>query len=396
MREVYLDNAASTPVAPEVIETMLPYFSKFYGNPSSPHTPGQSAREAVEQARVELAQLLGCQPAEVYFTSGGTESDNLAISGTIATAASPGHIITSSIEHHAVLHACQAAEKLGWRVTYLPVDATGMVDPEDLRSAICPETALVSIMHANNEVGTIQPISDIGRICRHAGIRFHTDAVQSVGHIATIVNELNIDLLSVSGHKFSGPKGVGALYIRRGTHISPLFHGGGHERGRRSGTENVPAIAGMGKAAELARERMTEEAERLSKLRDRLIDGIVSSVCDSYQSGSRANRLPNNASLIIKNADGAALLRGLDAVGIAASSGSACTSGSLEPSHVLRAMGIPTKDAFGSVRLTLGTDTSEADIEYALERIPGVVEAVRNDPSAVVGVCDCADGQCCL
>ncbi len=395
MSMVYLDNAASTPVASEVLDAMLPYFDEFCGNPSSVHGPGHTAREAVEQARVELAQVLGCQPAEVYFTSGGTESDNLAIFGTISSAQKPGHIITSAIEHHAVLHACQALEKSDWRVTYLPVDATGMVDPDQLRDTLRPDTALVTIMHANNEVGTIQPIDAIGRICRQAGVRFHTDAVQSVGHVPTRVDELNVDLLSISGHKFNGPKGVGALYIRRGIHISPLFHGGGHERGRRSGTENVPGIVGIGRAAELAREKMAEEAGRLSALRDRLIDGIIARVPDAYQSGSRSNRLPNNASLIFKGLDGGALLNELDAVGIAGSSGSACTSGSLEPSHVLQAMGIPIQDAFGSLRLSLGMYTSEDDIDYVLEQLPMAVETVRSDSSITIGVCDCADGQCC-
>ncbi|MDO8473535.1 MAG: cysteine desulfurase NifS [Dehalococcoidia bacterium] len=397
VRSVYLDNAASTPVAPEVLEAMVPYFWELCGNPSSVHSPGQTAREAIEQARVELAQVLGCQPAEVYFTSGGTESDNQAIFGTAWTAKQPGHIITSAIEHHAVLHSCQWLEKSGWRVTYLPVDGTGMVDPDDVQAAICPDTALVTIMHANNEVGTVQPIGAIRRMCRDADVRFHTDAVQSVGHIPTRVDELRVDLLSVSGHKFNAPKGVGALYVRRGAFIAPLLHGGGHERGRRSGTENVPGIVGLGRASELARDQMGAEALRLARLRDRLIDGIIGSVPDAFQTGHRESRLPNNASMIFRGLDGELLLRALDAAGIAASSGSACTSGSLEPSHVLLAMGISPEDSLGSLRLSLGLYTSDADIDYVLEQLPKAVESARaNSLGEGVYACNCADGQCCL
>ncbi len=377
-QSVYLDHAATTPVAPEVLEAMLPYFQQFWGNPSSIHRYGRQASEGVEQGRAHLAELLHCTPKEIYFTGGGTEADNLAIFGTALAREEKGrHIITSVIEHHAVSHTCEALQKRGWEVTYLPVDSTGLVDPDELRHAIRPDTVLATIMHANNEVGTVQPIAEIGAICREAGVWFHTDAVQSVGHIPTRVNELNVDMLSLSGHKLYGPKGVGALFIRRGVRIKPQIFGGGHERGMRSGTENVPGIVGLGRAAELALAEMESEAARQTRLRDKLLDGIVARIPDSFITGHREHRLPNNASVIVKYIEGEAQLLRLDAAGIAASSGSACTSGSLDPSHVLLAMGIEVAFAHGSIRFSLGRGTTEAEIDYVLEQYPSIAEVLR-------------------
>ncbi len=396
MRQVYLDHASTTPVAPEVLDAMLPYFSAHSGNPSNIHTPGAMAREAVDRSRCDLALLLGCSPQEIIFTSGGSESDNLAILGAAyALEGKRRHIVTSAVEHYAVLKSCQWLEQRGWEVTYLPVDRTASVDPERVRGAIRNDTALVTIMHANNEVGTIQPIEAIGRICRDAGVLFHTDAVQTVGHIPTAVDTLNVDMLSLSGHKFYGPKGVGALYIRRGVHITPLIHGGGHERGRRSGTENVPGIVGMGRAAELARYEMVREMERQAKLRDRLLEGILARIPGTTVTGHPNRRLPNNASVVVSDLDGEAQLRRLDAAGISASSGSACTSGSLEPSHVLMAMGFPPQVAYGSLRLSLGRNTSQDDIDYVVELLPDLVEPIRAMTKADgLFKCDCVEGEC--
>lgn len=375
---VYLDHAATTPVAPEVLEAMLPYFQEYWGNPSSIHRYGRQASEGVEQGRAALATLLNCTPKEVYFTGGGTEADNLAIFGAARAREEKGrHIITSTIEHHAVSHSCEALQKRGWEVTYLPVDSDGLLDPVDVRRALRPDTVLVTIMHANNEVGTLQPIADIGAICREAGVWFHTDAVQSVGHLPTRVNELNVDMLSLSGHKLYGPKGVGALYIRRGVRITPQIFGGGHERGMRSGTENVPGIVGLGRAAELALAEMASEAVRQANLRDRLLDGLITRIPDAFVTGHRRQRLPNNASVIVKYIEGEAQLLRLDAVGIAASSGSACTSGSLDPSHVLLAMGVPVAFAHGSIRFSLGRGTTEEQIDYVLEQFPPIAEVLR-------------------
>ncbi|MHB9134092.1 MAG: cysteine desulfurase NifS [Armatimonadota bacterium] len=378
MAPIYLDHAATTPVAPEVIEAMLPYLHEFWGNPSSIHQFGRQAAEGIEQARANLAKLLNCTPKEIYFTGGGTEADNMAIFGAALAREEKGkHIITSVIEHHAVSHTCEALQKRGWEVTYLPVDSTGRVDPAAVRAAIRPDTVLVTIMHANNEVGTVQPIAEIGAICREAKVWFHTDAVQSVGHIPTRVDELNVDMLSLSGHKLYGPKGVGALYIRRGVRIKPLIYGGGHERGMRSGTENVPGMVALGRAAELAMEEMEHEAIRQAVLRDKLLDGILAGVPDSFVTGNREHRLPNNASVCIKYVEGEAQLLRLDAVGIAASSGSACTSGSLDPSHVLLAMGIPVEYAHGSLRFSLGRGTTDEQIDYVLEKLPSIVQTLR-------------------
>lgn len=396
MDHIYLDYASTTPVPREVLEAMAPYFRVLCGNPSSVHSPGMLAREAVDLARASVARLLGCTPHEIYFTAGGTEADNLAIFGSASVLAKDRrHIVTSAIEHHAVLRSCQWLESCGWQVTYVPVDPSGAVDPEDVRRSIRRDTAIVSIMHANNEVGTIQPIEAIGAICKDAGVRFHTDAVQTVGHIPTRVDDLKVDMLSLSGHKLYGPKGVGALYIRRGLHVSPLIHGGGHERGRRSGTENVPGIVGLGRAAELALAEMETESPRLAALRDRLIDGILTGIPDASVTGSRTNRLPGNASFVIGKVDGEAQLLRLDAAGIAASSGSACSSGSLEPSHVLLAMQIPPALAYGSLRLSLGRGTTEEEIDRVLAELPGIVESLRaNPPTKNPFECDCLDGEC--
>lgn len=396
MTQVYLDHAATTPVAPEVIDAMLPYFQDFWGNPSSIHSYGRKASEGVEYARSAVAKLLNCTPKEVYFTSGGTEADNLAIFGAAMALEDKGrHIITSSIEHHAVSHTCEALQKRGWEVTFLPVDATGRVNPDDVQQAMRPDTILVTIMHANNEVGTLQPIREIGALCRAAKVWFHTDAVQSVGHIPTLVNELNIDMLSLSGHKLYGPKGIGALYIRRGVRIKPQIYGGGHERGMRSGTENVPGMVGLGRAAELAMSEMALESIRQAELRDKLLDGLQEQIPDLFVTGNREYRLPNNASIICKYVEGEAQLLRLDAVGIAASSGSACTSGSLDPSHVLLAMGIPVEFAHGSLRFSLGRNTTAAQIEYVLEQLPPIIQTLREMSPFGPNSNYCCDSACC-
>jgi len=375
---VYLDHAATTPVAEEVLEAMLPYFREFWGNPSSIHRFGRESNRGVSQGRESLAALLQCKPEEIYFTAGGTEADNLAITGAAMAREDKGkHLITTTIEHHAVSHTCEALEKRGWEITYLPVDGDGLVSPEAVRAAIRPDTVLVTIMHANNEVGVMQPLAEIGAICREAKVWFHTDAVQSVGHVPTAVDALNVDMLSLSGHKLYGPKGIGALYIRRGVRVRPLIYGGGHERGMRSGTENVPGIVGLGRAAELALAEMGSESVRQAALRDKLLDGLVARIPDSFITGSRTHRLPNNASIIVKYIEGEAQLLRLDAAGIAASSGSACTSGSLDPSHVLLAMGVPVEFAHGSLRFSLGRGTTEAEIDYVLEQLPPIVETLR-------------------
>ena len=391
---IYLDHAATTPVASEVLEVMLPYFSEIMGNPSSIHRYGRQASEGVEYGRAQVAKLLHCAPKDVYFTSGGSEADNMAIFGAALARESVGkHLISSTIEHHAVSHSCEALEKRGWEVTYLPVDGEGLIDPAAVRAAIRPDTVLVTIMHANNEVGSVQPIAEIGAICREAKVWFHTDAVQSVGHIPTEVDALNVDMLSLSGHKFYGPKGVGALYIRRGVRIKPLIYGGGHERGLRAGTENVPGIVGMGRAAELAMAEMAGEAVRQTQLREKLLDGLTARMSDCFVTGSREHRLPNNASIITKYVEGEAQLLRLDGVGIAASSGSACTSGSLDPSHVLLAMGIPVEFAHGSLRFSLGRGTTEAEIDYVIEQLPPIIKTLR--AMSPFGPSTCCEGGVC-
>jgi cysteine desulfurase len=378
VRQVYLDHAATTPVHPEVVEAMLPYLRDGFGNPSSMHHWGVQAKEAIDRARESVAALLGARPEEIIFTGCGSESDNLAIVGTAYQKEDKGrHIITSAIEHHAVLHTCQALEKRGWRVSYLPVDQYGMVDPAAVAEAIADDTVLVTIMHANNEVGTIEPIAEIGAICKERGVTFHADSVQAVGHIPIDVNELKVDLLALAAHKFHGPKGVGALYVRKGTKLTPLIYGGGHERGLRSGTENVAGIVGAGKAAELMRAEMPTEMPRLIALRDSTYAGLEQRIPDIIRTGHPTQRLPNSISICVRYIEGESMLLNLDMQGIGASSGSACTSGTLDPSHVLLAMGLPHEIAHGSLRLTTGRDTSQEDMDYLLDVLPPIVEKLR-------------------
>lgn len=378
MRKVYLDHSATTPVHPEVADLMLKYMVDVYGNPSSVHSFGRQGRKAVDEAREQVARLIGAEPKEIIFTSGGTEADNLAIRGVAAANKNKGnHIITSAIEHHAVLHTCEHLEKEGWEVTYLPVDADGLVNPEDVARAITDRTVLVTIMLANNEVGTIEPLAEISRITRARGVHLHTDAVQAVGNIPVNVNDLGVDLLSLSGHKLYGPKGIGALYIRQKTRISPIQYGGGHERRMRAGTENVPGIVGLGKAAELAMLELPERMQKTRALRDRLMDGLLGRIPDIRLNGHRTQRLPGNVNVSISYVEGESMLLKLDMAGIAASSGSACTSGSLEPSHVLLAMGLPHEVAHGSLRFTLGRQNTVEDVDYVLDTLPGIVAELR-------------------
>ena len=375
-RRIYMDNAATTSTRSEVLETMLPYFTQQYGNPSSIHAFGREAHRALENARKQVAAALNCEAREVFFTAGGSESDNWAI--RCALQAKQGkHIITSAIEHHAVLHTCEYMEKQGYEVTYLPVDEFGLVSPEDVKKAIRPDTVLITIMAANNEIGTLQPVEAIGKIAKEAGVLFHTDAVQAVGAVPVDVKAWNVDMLSLSGHKLHAPKGVGALYIRKGLRISNLIYGGAQERGLRAGTENLPGIVALGKAIELAVAEMPEYAQRVSALRDKLIDGILAKIPDVQLNGHRTQRLPGNVNVSIRYVEGEALLMRLDMAGIAASSGSACTSGSLDPSHVLLAIGLPHEIAHGSLRLSLGRDTTEEEVDYVLEKLPEIVKTLR-------------------
>jgi cysteine desulfurase len=381
MNRVYLDYNATTPVEPEVLDAMLPYFSGEFGNASSIHTFGQKARAAVETAREQVAALIGARPQEIFFTSGGTESDNHAIFGIVAPSAngpkSRPHVITSFVEHEAVLNACQALEKQSVDVTYLHVDQDGLIDLEDLQGAIRKETALVTIMHANNELGTIQPLEDIGRIAKDADVYFHTDAVQSAGKIPIDVNQFQLDLLSLSGHKFYAPKGVGALYVRGGTRLKQLLYGGHHQRGMRPGTENVAGIVGLGKAAEIARQSLANDAKRLSALRDQLEHGLLHRVPHSRINAARAPRTPNTANLVFPGVEGEALLIALDLKGLACSTGAACSSGAVEPSHVLTAIGLPAEEARASLRFSLGRHTTQADIDFALQVVPAAVAQLR-------------------
>lgn len=378
MRKIYFDHSATTPVHPDVAEEMFRYVTGIYGNPSSIHSFGREARKAVEAARNKVAQSIGANPEEVVFTSGGTESDNMAIRGVAYANRKKGnHIITSAVEHHAVLDTCKALEKEGFELTVLPVDSYGMVCPQDAADAIKNNTTLITIMHANNEVGTIQPISEIGRIARAKGVLFHTDAVQSMGKIPVNVDDLKVDLLSVSGHKIYAPKGVGALYIRRGISWRPFNFGGGQERKRRPGTENVPGIAALGKAVEMADRDREEEALRLTLLRERLIKGVLERIPRVRHTGHATMCLPNLVNFTIEFVEGESLLLSLDMQGVAASSGSACTSGSLEPSHVLLAMGIPHEIAHGSLRLTLGRSNTEQDVDDFINMLPPIVERLR-------------------
>lgn len=378
-RRIYLDNAATTRVREEVLQEMLPYFRDNYANPSAIYGFAGEAKKAVGKAREQAAALIGAKPNEIYFTAGGSESDNWAIRAVAEGLADKGrHIITSKIEHHAVLHTCEYLEKQGYEVTYLDVDAEGRVAPEALRRAIRPDTILISIMAANNEIGTIEPLAKLGEIAREKGILFHTDAVQAYGHIPLNVEEMHIDLLSASGHKLNGPKGAGILYCRENVRLRPLIHGGAQERGRRAGTLNVPGIVGFGKAAELAGETMQERAAREAGLRDYLIDRVLAEIPYTRLNGHRQDRLSNNASFCFRFIEGESLLILLDQKGICGSSGSACTSGALDPSHVLLAIGLPHEIAHGSLRLTLSEETTEEELSYVVESLKEIVERLRN------------------
>jgi len=378
MRRVYLDHNATTPTHPEVVKAILPYFKEVFGNASSVHQFGQQARKAIDEAREKIANFIGASPKEIVFTSGGTEANNFALKGVVYANERKGkHIITSSMEHHAVLNPCKYLEKKGFKVTYLPVDKYGLVDPEEVRRAITKETILISIVHANNEVGTIEPVTEIGKIAKEIGIYFHTDAVQTVGKIPVNVNELNIDLLSLSGHKIYGPKGIGVLYIRKGTRIQPLIQGGHHEKNRRAGTENVPAIVGLGKAIEIAKATMEKESMRLTNLRNKLCSGIGEKIDYVRLNGHPGKRLPNTLNMSFEFVEGESMILNLDLKGIAVSTGSACTSGSLEPSHVLKAMRVDAAVAQGSIRFSLGKDNTEEDIDYVLEVLPEIVSRLR-------------------
>lgn len=374
-----MDHAATTSTDVEVVEAMKPFFTQKYGNPNSIHSFGQEAREAVEEAREKIARLIGANPSEIVFTAGGTEADNYAIKGIAwANQKKGNHIITSQIEHHAVLHSCQFLEKHGFKVTYLKVDKYGLIDPEDVKKAITDQTILVTIMHANNEIGTIEPIKEIGKIVKEAGIYFHTDSVQTTGHIPIEVNDLGVDMLSISGHKLYGPKGVGALYLRKGTKIVNLIDGGAQEKNRRAGTENVTGMVGLGKAVELAEKRLAGgEVDKVVKLRDKLITGIMDQIENVRLNGHSTKRLPGNVNICFEFIEGESMLLNLDMKGVAASSGSACTSGSLEPSHVLLAIGLPPEIAHGSLRLTLGKDNTEEDIDYVIDILPKIIEKLR-------------------
>jgi len=375
---IYLDHAATTPTRPEVVKAMLPFFGDAFGNPSSIHSLGQEAKGAIEEARTKVAELIGARSEEIVFTSGGTEADNFALKGVaFANEHKGNHIITTPIEHHAVLEVCKFLEKRGFRITCLPVDKYGMVDPDDVKRAITAKTIIISVMHASNEVGTIEPVEEIGKIAQEAGVHFHSDAVQTVGHIPVNVDKLKVDLLSISGHKFNGPKGVGALYVRKGTKLVSLMHGGEHEKRRRAGTENVPGIVGLAKAAELAGQEIGKEAERLAYLRDKLIKGLGDKIDQIRLNGHPTKRLPNNVNASIDFVEGESMLLNLDLEGICASTGSACSSSSLEPSHVLLALGLPPEQAHGSLRFTLGRDNTDADVERVLEVLPGIVAKLR-------------------
>ena len=378
-RIIYMDNAATTAVRKEVLDEMLPYFTQHYGNPSSIHSVGRDAKRAVENARKQVAAAIGAQPQEIYFTAGGSESDNWALRSATEMLQKKGkHIITSAIEHHAVLHTCEYMEKkLGYRVTYIPVYEFGRVSAADVKAAIAEDTVLISIMAANNEIGTLQPIAEIGTIAKEAGVLFHTDAVQAVGAIPVDVNAWNVDLLSLSAHKFHGPKGVGVLYIRKGVRMSNLIYGGAQERNLRAGTENLASIVGLGKAIEIATAELPEYAARMTRLRDMLLDGIPAKIPDVRINGHRTERLPGNANVSVRDIEGESLLMRLDLAGVEGSSGSACTSGSLDPSHVLLAIGLPHEIAHGSLRLSLGISNTEEDVRYVLDVLPGIVETLR-------------------
>lgn len=377
--KVYMDNAATTKLSPDVLNAMMPYLTDIYGNASSVHAFGREAREGVEHARNQVAAAINASPDEIFFTAGGTESDNMAIKGVAHKYAKKGkHIITTAIEHHAVLHTCEALEKEGYEVTYLPVDEDGLISVEQVRAAMRDDTILVTVMFANNEVGTIEPIAEIGALCRERNVLFHTDAVQAVCHIPIDVRAMNIDLMSISAHKFHGPKGIGALYCRKGIVLEPVIVGGAQERKRRAGTENVAGIVGLGAAIERAHKNMSADMARVSALRDKLISGILKNIPHVKLNGHPTQRLPQNVNFSIRYIEGESILLMLDINGIAASSGSACTSGSLDPSHVLLAMGIPHEIAHGSLRLTLSDMTTDEEVDYVLETLTKTVKRLRD------------------
>ena len=376
---IYLDNAATTRVKKEVLDVMLPYFTETYSNPSAVYSFASEGKKAVMEARNQAAALIGAKPEEIYFTGGGSESDNWALKATAEEYGSKGrHIITTKIEHHAILHTCEYLEKHGFEVTYLDVDSDGLVHPEDVEKAIRPDTILISVMTANNEIGTVEPIAEIGKIAHEHGVLFHTDAVQAYGHIPINVDEMNIDMLSASGHKFGGPKGIGIMYIRKGVKIRSFIHGGSQERGRRAGTSNTPGIVGLGKAAEIAGKTMEERVRKETELRDYLINRIENEIPYSKFNGHRTERLPNNVNFCFRFIEGESLLILLDQNGICGSSGSACTSGSLDPSHVLLAIGLPHEIAHGSLRLTLSEETTKEDLDFVVEKLKGIVERLRS------------------
>lgn len=379
MRRVYLDNNATTKMREEALEAMLPFLKEDYGNASSVHGFGRTARTAVDEARAKVSRLLGVAREDIIFTSGGTEADNLAIKGVAGAMKSKGdHIITSAIEHHAVLNSCKYLEKEGFKVTYVGVDKNGVVKLDELKKAITPKTILITVMWANNEVGTIEPVEEIGRIAKEKGIYFHTDAVQAAGKIPMALEDMPVDLLSISAHKFYGPKGVGALYIRKGTKITPQFHGGHHEMKKRAGTENVAGIVGMGRAAELAKQEISEEIKQLTVLRDYLYKGITSKIPDVTLNGHPTERLPNTLNVRFKYLEGESIVLNLDLEGVAVSTGSACTSGSLEPSHVLTAMGVDAAETQGSIRFSLGKDNTKEDMDHVIAVLPPIIQRLRD------------------
>jgi cysteine desulfurase len=378
LKSIYLDHSATTPLDPEVLEAMMPYFTDIYGNSSSVHSQGQQAARALEEAREKVAALLGAKPTELIFTSGGTEANNQAIITYMLNNRGKGnHIITSAVEHHAVLHTCQFLAKQGFELTVLPVNSYGEVEPDTIREALRPDTALVSIMHANNEIGTIEPIKELAAIAHEAGAVFHTDAVQTAGKIPVNVNDLGVDLLSASSHKLYGPKGIGCLYVRKGIRIGSLLHGGGHERNLRAGTVNVPGAVGFGKAAELAMQRLCSQEAPLADLAKRLIDGLLATIPNTRLTGHPERRLPGSVSVCFDYVEGESILLMLDHYGIMASSGSACTSDSLDPSHVLLAIGLPHETAHGSLRMTMGKDNTQEDVDYVLQVLPPIIHNLR-------------------
>lgn len=376
---IYFDNAATTPVRKEVYDEILPYFMQYYGNASSVYTIARESKKALEKAREQVAKALNADIDEIYFTAGGSESDNFALKGIAEAMEKKGkHIITTQIEHHAILHTCEYLQQRGFEITYLPVDEYGKISLEELKNAIRKDTILISVMFANNEIGTIQPIKEIGAIAQEKGVYFHTDAVQAVGHVKIDVKEMNIDLLSLSGHKICAPKGIGAIYIKKGVAINPLIHGGAQEKRRRAGTENIAGIVGLGKAIELANEEIEQNATKVSALRDKLINGILEKIPYSKLNGHPTDRLPGNCNISFEFIEGESMLLLLDSKGIAASSGSACTSGSLDPSHVLLAIGLPHEKAHGSLRMTLEHYNTEEEVDIVLEELPAIVSKLRD------------------